>query len=100
MTEMTATFDPQTLVDALEEHRLNIMDGQQKQWFGDDTGALDHAIKSVNLLTTTIFGLLTDDQRRELRQLTADTHGQAVYFQLPDDVEWCDEWDAAHAVNA
>ena len=93
---MTATFDAQTLVDVLEDHRQNIMDGQEKQFFGDTEGALGHAIKSINMLMDLVFGMLSDDTKRELRQLTADTHHQATYFGLPDDVEWCDNWDAEH----
>lgn len=96
MTEMTATFDPQAVVDAMEQHRQNINEGMMKQFFGDESGALQHAITSLNLLTSTIFGMLSEENRRELRQLTADTHGVATYFDLPDDEAWCDEWDAAH----
>ena len=97
MTEMTATFDPQVLVDALEEHRNNIMEGQVKQMNGDGEGALAHAVASLNLLVNTLFGILSEDNRSELRQLTADTHHVSAYFQLPDDVDWCDEYDLAHA---
>lgn len=93
MTEMTATFDAQTVVDALEDHRKNINDGQWKQAMGDTEGALGHAIYSINLLTKTLFNLLGEDNRREIRQLTVDTHNEANYFDLPDDVEFCDEFD-------
>lgn len=97
MTNMTASFDPQPLVDALEEHRLNINEGQWKQFNGDESGALDHAIKSINLLTHTLFSILGEENRRELRQITADTHNAATYFDLPDDVEFCDEFDRTQA---
>lgn len=97
MTEMTATFDAQAVVDRIEEHRENIQDGQFKQMIGDTEGALGHAIKSINLLMDVVFGMLSEDNRRELRQLTADTHGVATYFHLDDDVEWCDEYDRTHA---
>jgi hypothetical protein len=97
MTEMTATFDADAVVDAIEEHRLNINEGMFKQMIGDTEGALEHAIKSINLLMETMFGMLSEDNRRELRQLTADTKGVATYFQLDDDVEWCDEYDRTHA---
>lgn len=97
MTEMTATFDPQLVVDALEEHRKNINEGMQKQWEGDTEAALGHAIASINNLMDTLFGMLSTDNRRELRQLTADTHHVATYYQLPDDEEWCDEFDLAQA---
>ena len=97
MTEMTTTFDPQRVVDVLEDHRENIMDGQTRQMFGDTEGALDRAIKSINMLMDLLFNdVLTEENRRELRQLTADTRNHATYFGLPDDVEWCDAWDAAH----
>lgn len=96
MTEMTTTFDAQHVVDVLEEHRENIMEGQRHQFFGDNEGALSHAIESINNLTELLFEVLGEDNRRELRQLTADTHGQATYYGLDDDVEWCDAWDAAH----
>lgn len=97
MTEMTTTFDAQSVVDALEEHRENIMEGQKHQFYGDDEGALQHAISSINLLMDLLFKtVLTEENRRELRQLTADTHNQATYFGLDDDVEWCDAWEAAH----
>lgn len=96
MTEMTATFDPQTVVDVLEKHRENIMDGQTKQMFGDTEGALGHAIESINSLMDLLFDVLGEDNRRELRQLTADTHHNATYFGLDDDVEWADAWDEAH----
>ena len=102
MSEMTATFNPQLVVDALEDHRENIMTGQTKQMFGDTEGALGHAIDSINSLMDLLFGMLSEENRRELRQLTADTRHHATYFNLPDDEEWCDEWDAAHPehVNA
>lgn len=96
MTEMNTTFDAQKVVDVLEEHRKNIVDGQMKQMRGNDSGALDHAIDSVNMLTDLLFEVLGDENRRELRQLTADTHHNATYFGLDDDVEWADAWDAAH----
>ena len=97
MTEMTATFDAQAVVDRIEEHRENIQDGQFKQMIGDTEGALEHAIKSINLLMDVVFGMLSEDNRRELRQLTADTHHVATYFHLDDDVEWADEYDRTHA---
>jgi hypothetical protein len=97
MSEMTATFDPQTVVDVLEKHRENIMDGQMKQMYGDAEGALGHAIESINMLMDMLFkDMLSEESRRELRQLTADTHHNATYFGLDDDVEWADAWDAAH----
>gem|GEM_PF-6486355 len=68
-----------------------------KQMAGDGAGALDHAVTSLNLLAGTLFGILSEDNRRELRQLTADTHHVSAYFGLPDDVDWCDEYDLAHA---
>ena len=97
MSEMTTTFDPQSVVDALEDHRENIMEGQMKQMYGDTEGALAHAIKSINSLMDLLFkDVLSEENRRELRQLTADTRNHATYYSLPDDEEWCDAWDAAH----
>ena len=97
MTEMNATFDPQRVVDVLEEHRENILDGQSHQMLGDNDAALHHAIKSINMLMDLLFDdMLSEENRRELRQLTADTRHTATYFGLPDDVEWADAWDAAH----
>lgn len=101
MTEMTTTFDPQRVVDVLEDHRENIMDGQTAQMFGNTEHALGHAIKSINMLMDLLFqDMLPEEQRRELRQLTADTRHRATYFGLDDDEEWCDEWDAAHPEHA
>ena len=97
MTEMTATFDANAVVDVIEEHRENINEGQFKQMIGDTEGALEHAVKSINLLMDMVFHMLSEDNRRELRQLTADTKGVATYFNLDDDVEWCDEYDRTHA---
>lgn len=97
MSKMTATFDPQTVVDALEEHRQNINDGMFKQLLGDTEGALGHAIKSLNLLMTTLAGVLGEDNMRDLRQLTADTHDVATRFGLDDDEEFIDEFDRQHA---
>lgn len=97
MTTMITTFDAQTVVDALEDHRQNINDGQFKQFVGDTEGALGHAIYSLNLLTTTLMNVLGEDNRRELRQLTADTRGVATRFNLPDDDDFCDEFDRQHA---
>lgn len=97
MSEMTTTFDPQRVVDVLEDHRANIVEGQMKQMFGDTEGALGHAIDSINMLMNLLFDdVLPEENRRELRQLTADTHNHATYYSLPDDEEWCDAWDAAH----
>ena len=99
MSMITVSFDAEELTDKLEEHRLNINEGQRKQWFGDDEGALSHAIESSNLLTHLLLDNLTDDQKRQLRELTIERHDEATYFGLPDDVEFCDNFDAEKAAR-
>lgn len=98
MTEMTATFDPQAVVDQLEEHRALINDGQFRQMIGDTEGALGYAIAALNLTMSTLLEVvLSEENRRDLRQLTADTHNVATRFQLEDDEEFLAAFDKAHA---
>lgn len=99
MSKITISFDAENLVDQLEDHRKNILDGQDAQWQGDDSHALDHAIYSVNLLTHLILDNLTDDQKLQLRELTVERHDVAVYVGLPDDVEFADKFDAEKAAR-
>jgi hypothetical protein len=99
MSKITVTFDAEDLVDQLEDHRKNIVDGQMAQMKGEDAHALDHAIYSINLLTTLLLNNLDDDTKRQLRDLTIERHDEATYFGLPDDVEFCDNFDAEKAAR-
>ena len=37
--------------------------------------------------------------KRQLRELTIERHDEATYFGLPDDVEFCDNFDAEKAAR-
>jgi len=97
MTKMNTEFDAEAVVDALEAHRNNISEGMFEQAMGNNEGALTKAIESLNLLAQTLMDVLGEENRRELRQLTTERHGVSAYFDLEDDVEFCDEYDRTHA---
>ena len=99
MSKISISFEAEDLVDQLEDHRKNILDGQQAQWEGDDAHALDHAIYSINLLTHLLLDNLTDEQKLQLRELTIERHDEATYFGLPDDVEFADNFHAEKAAR-